>query len=127
MPHRDAVTHNLRSELCSAIQIFAVGVIGIVLNYLSLLPGAPTNISLFVGLGVIVLGFTNTARGSVLVPGYGDGQYVGLALFFIGTLAGAVSLVNVLTPRRALSVPSDAGPVDPNEGGPDVTAAAVRR
>jgi len=78
--------------------------------------------------GVIVLGFTNTARGSVLVPGYGDGQYVGLGLFFIGTLAGAVSVVRVLTPKIVRPAPTDeAGPIGPTDSGPDVTAAAARR
>ena len=41
----------------------------------------------------IALGFTNTSHGSVLVPGYGDGEYVGLALFFVGTLAGFISVM----------------------------------
>jgi uncharacterized membrane protein YgcG len=44
-------------------------------------------------LTVIVLGFTNTGSGSVLVPGYGQGQYVSLGLFFGGILAAFVSVI----------------------------------
>jgi hypothetical protein len=42
---------------------------------------------------VIALGFTNTGSGSVLVPGYGQGQYVSLGLFFGGILAAFVSVI----------------------------------
>jgi hypothetical protein len=49
---------------------------------------------------VIVLGYANSGSGSVLVPGYGQGQYVALALFFVGTLAGFISVI-----RERSSVP----------------------
>jgi len=42
---------------------------------------------------IITLGYANTGHGSVLVPGYGDGEWVGLAVFFVGTLAGFVSVI----------------------------------
>jgi hypothetical protein len=44
-------------------------------------------------IAVIVLGFANTGHGSVLVPGYGADEYVGLGLFFVGALVGFVSVV----------------------------------
>jgi polyferredoxin len=52
---------------------------------------------------LIVLGYANTGRGSVLVPGYGGGEYVGLGLFFLGALAGFVSVVRERTPVRVAS------------------------
>ena len=53
-------------------------------------------IALPVGLWVttsIGLGFANTKDGDVLVPGYGQGQYVAIATLFLGTLAGVVSVL----------------------------------
>jgi hypothetical protein len=44
-------------------------------------------------VAAIALGFTNTSRGSVIVPGGGSDEYVGLALFFGGTLAGAIGVI----------------------------------
>lgn len=44
------------------LTLFGLGLLAIVLNYLSLLPGAPTNVYLFVGLGLIVLGFVASTR-----------------------------------------------------------------
>jgi hypothetical protein len=66
---------------------------------------------------VIALNTLNTGGGSVLVPGYGDGQYVGLALFFIGTLAGFISVVREFgrlkaaagSPGRVTAVRAGAG------------------
>jgi hypothetical protein len=52
---------------------------------------------------LIVLAYVNTGHGSVLVPGYGDGQYVGLGLFFVGTVAGFLGVVRVLGPAKAAS------------------------
>lgn len=52
------------------------------------------------------LGFTNASHGSVLVPGYGDGEYVGLALYFVGTLAGFISVMRELGSVRAASAVS---------------------
>jgi hypothetical protein len=45
-------------------------------------------------LTVIWLAFFNTSHGSVLVPGAGDDEYVGLALFFGGTLAAAIGVIH---------------------------------
>jgi hypothetical protein len=56
----------------------------------------------------IVLGFTNTGGGSVLLPGGGADGYVGLALFFVGTLAGFIGVIRQLLPvppTRALPAP----------------------
>jgi hypothetical protein len=44
------------------LALFAVGVIGIVLNYLSLLPGGAHNYYLLAGLGAIVLGFITATQ-----------------------------------------------------------------
>jgi hypothetical protein len=44
-------------------------------------------------LTVIWLAFFNTSHGSVLVPGAGDDEYVGLAIFFGGTLAAAIGVL----------------------------------
>jgi hypothetical protein len=44
-------------------------------------------------LTVLALNVFNTGHGTVLVPGYGQGQYVGVALFFGGALAGFVGVV----------------------------------
>ncbi|MGH9062132.1 MAG: cell division protein CrgA [Acidimicrobiales bacterium] len=41
---------------------FGVGVLGIVLNYLGLLPGGASNVYLLVGLVLIVLGFITATR-----------------------------------------------------------------
>ena len=41
---------------------FGVGVIGIVLNYLGLLPGGTSNLYLVIGLGLIVLGFITATQ-----------------------------------------------------------------
>ncbi len=41
---------------------FGVGVIGIVLNYLGVLPGGASNVYLLVGLALIVLGFIAATR-----------------------------------------------------------------
>jgi hypothetical protein len=43
----------------------------------------------------VALGFVNTGDGDVLVPGYGQGQYVALGVFFGGVLAGVVATVRV--------------------------------
>jgi hypothetical protein len=42
--------------------LFAVGLVGIMLNYLGLLPGGASNIYLFIGLGFIVAGFIAATR-----------------------------------------------------------------
>jgi hypothetical protein len=49
----------------------------------------------FIGwlVAVIALSYFNANGGTVLVPGYGQAQYVGLALIFIGTLAGFIGVV----------------------------------
>lgn len=44
------------------VGFFAVGVIIILLNYLSLLGGSANNVYLFVGLGLIVAGFITSTR-----------------------------------------------------------------
>jgi hypothetical protein len=44
------------------LALFAIGVVGIMLNYLGLLPGGASNIYLFVGLGFIVAGFVAATR-----------------------------------------------------------------
>ncbi|HET9691432.1 MAG TPA: cell division protein CrgA [Acidimicrobiales bacterium] len=41
---------------------FGVGVLGIVLNYLGLLPGGTSNLYLVIGLGLIVLGFITATQ-----------------------------------------------------------------
>jgi Cell division protein CrgA len=41
---------------------FGVGVIGIMLNYLSVLPGGASNVYLLVGLGLIVCGFITATQ-----------------------------------------------------------------
>ncbi len=71
----------------------------------------------------IVLGFVNTGSGSVLVPGDGADGYVGLALYFVGTLAGFVGVVRNLGPSRLGSAPT--GPTAP--AGPTGPTGAVRR
>jgi hypothetical protein len=48
----------------------------------------------------IVLGFTNTSR-SILVPGSGQASYVALAFYFLGTLAGFISVLREWAPPRA--------------------------
>lgn len=47
---------------------------------------------------ILIVGFYPDAMGDVLLPGYGDGQYVGGALLVVGLTAGAFSLYT--TPRR---------------------------
>jgi hypothetical protein len=59
-------------------------------------------------VAAFALGFTNTGSGSVLVPGYGNDEYVGLALYFIGTLAGFISVMRELGSVRAASAASSA-------------------
>jgi Cell division protein CrgA len=44
------------------VVFFALGVICILLNYLSILPGGASNAYLFVGLGLIVCGFITATR-----------------------------------------------------------------
>jgi Cell division protein CrgA len=44
------------------LAFFAVGVVGIMLNYVGLLPGGASNIYLFIGLGFIVAGFVAATR-----------------------------------------------------------------
>jgi hypothetical protein len=44
------------------LALFGIGVIGIVLNYLSLLPGGAHNYYLLGGLGAIVLGFITATQ-----------------------------------------------------------------
>lgn len=44
------------------LALFGIGVIGILLNYLSVLPGGASNVYLLVGLGLIVLGFLVATR-----------------------------------------------------------------
>jgi hypothetical protein len=41
---------------------------------------------------VLVLGFYPNPMGDVIVPGYGDGQYVGEALILVGILVGVLSV-----------------------------------
>jgi hypothetical protein len=42
--------------------LFAIGLVGIMLNYLGLLPGGASNVYLFIGLGFIVAGFVAATR-----------------------------------------------------------------
>jgi len=42
--------------------LFAIGLVGIMLNYLGLLPGGASNVYLFIGLGFIVAGFIAATR-----------------------------------------------------------------
>ena len=44
------------------LALFAVGLVGIMLNYLGILPGGASNVYLFIGLGFIVLGFVAATR-----------------------------------------------------------------
>jgi hypothetical protein len=44
------------------LTFFGVGVFGILLNYLGVLPSSPSNWYLLGGLGVIVLGFITATR-----------------------------------------------------------------
>ena len=44
------------------LALFGVGLVGIMLNYLGLLPGGASNVYLFVGLGFIVAGFIAATR-----------------------------------------------------------------
>lgn len=44
------------------VAFFVIGVLVILLNYLSLLGGSANNVFLFVGLGLIVLGFITSTR-----------------------------------------------------------------
>jgi Cell division protein CrgA len=44
------------------LALFAIGVVGIMLNYVGLLPGGASNIYLFIGLGFIVAGFVAATR-----------------------------------------------------------------
>lgn len=44
------------------LALFAIGVLGIVLNYLGLLPGGAHNYYLLGGLGAIVLGFITATQ-----------------------------------------------------------------
>jgi hypothetical protein len=44
------------------LALFAIGLIGIMLNYLGLLPGGASNVYLFIGLGFIVAGFIAATR-----------------------------------------------------------------
>ena len=44
------------------LAFFAIGVVGIMLNYVGLLPGGASNIYLFIGLGFIVAGFVAATR-----------------------------------------------------------------
>ena len=60
---------------------------------------------------MIVLSYVNTSHGSVLVPGYGKDQYVALALFFGGTLAGFVSVIRELIRRNPALPPGRIGEV----------------
>ncbi len=59
---------------------------------------------------VVGLGSVSPGAGSVLVPGYGDGQYVGLALFFVGAAAGFIGVLRVrIKPAAALARPTTPG------------------
>jgi hypothetical protein len=44
------------------VAFFVIGVLVILLNYLSLLGGSANNVYLFVGLGLIVAGFITSTR-----------------------------------------------------------------
>jgi hypothetical protein len=55
---------------------------------------------------LIVLNLVNVNSGTVLVPGYGKDQYVGLALFFGGALAGFVGVIRERNEVMAGSVPA---------------------
>ena len=47
---------------CSSWCFFAIGLVGIMLNYLGILPGGASNMYLFIGLGFIVAGFIAATR-----------------------------------------------------------------
>jgi hypothetical protein len=49
---------------------------------------------------VFYLGFRADAKGDVLLPGYGQGQYVALALPLVGILAGFISIFVEPRPKR---------------------------
>ncbi len=68
-------------------------------------------------VAAIILGFTNTSSGSVLVPGGGADGYVGLALFFIGTLAGFIGVIRQLPTIR----------LGAGSAGPPAPTGAARR
>ena len=72
-------------------------------------------------LTTIVLGFANTGGGSVLVPGSGADGYVGLALFFVGTLAGFIGVVRYLGPSGP-GAPRGPSPMVPAPTAPTVAA-----
>jgi hypothetical protein len=44
------------------LTFFGVGVVGIVLNYLGVLPGGASNVYLLIGLGLIVAGFVTATQ-----------------------------------------------------------------
>ena len=44
------------------LALFGIGLVGIMLNYLGLLPGGASNVYLFIGLGFIVAGFIAATR-----------------------------------------------------------------
>lgn len=71
----------------------------------------------------IVLGFANTGGGSILVPGNGADGYVGLALFFVGTLAGFLGVVRFL----ASNGPHAPRPIGHGPAGPSGSTVAARR
>jgi hypothetical protein len=48
---------------------------------------------------VLILGFANTSGGDVMVPGYGQAQYVALAMLFGGALAGAIGVLRQVARR----------------------------
>jgi hypothetical protein len=51
-------------------------------------------------LVVFFMGFAADSKGDVLLPGYGQGQYVALGLPLVGLLAGFVSIFLEPRPRR---------------------------
>ncbi|MBV9593073.1 MAG: hypothetical protein JO147_04655 [Actinobacteria bacterium] len=49
-------------------------------------------------LVVLGLGFTSRPEGDVLLPGYGDGEWVAYALLLIGALAAAIGVIRMMPP-----------------------------
>ncbi len=79
-------------------------------------------------LTVIVLGFANTGDGDVIVPGYGQSQYVALATIFLGALAGAIGLMrSPIRPDADTDADSDSDSDSDSAAPPEVRSGSARR